>query len=88
MIWERLVLQVTTGVAMERAGGIYIYMCAYAYTDLHMHTHIQVTKGVAMERAGGKPNLGRVVGFYQCALETEIAYMATRRASDSLWKRY
>ena len=49
---------------------------------------LQITKGIAMERAGAKPELGEVKGFYPCSLEKEIAYMALRRASDSLWKRY
>ena len=49
---------------------------------------LQVTKGIAMERAGAKPELGEVRGGYRCSMESEIAYMAQRRASDSLWKRY
>ena len=49
---------------------------------------LQITKGIALERAGGRPDLGKVSGFYPCSMESEIAYMAQRRASDSLWKRY
>ena len=49
---------------------------------------LQVTKGIAMERAGGRPDFGVPRGFYPCSMEKEIAYMALRRASDSLWKRY
>ena len=49
---------------------------------------LQVTKGIAMERAGGRPQIGAVQGFYPCSMEGEIAYMAQRRSTDSLWKRY
>ena len=48
---------------------------------------LQITKGIAMERAA-RPDLGQVQGYYPCSMEKEIAYMAIRRASDSLWKRY
>lgn len=49
---------------------------------------LQITKGIAMERAGARPDIGTVRGVYPCSMEKEIAYMALRRASDSLWKRY
>ena len=49
---------------------------------------LQITKGVAMERVGGRPDFGSVVGFYPCSMESTMSYMALRRASDSLWKRY
>ena len=49
---------------------------------------LQITKGIALERAGGRPTFGKVQGVYPCSMEKEIAYMAQRRASDSLWKRY
>lgn len=49
---------------------------------------LQVTKGIAMERAGAMPSFGKPIGVYPCSMEREIAYMAQRRASDSLWKRY
>ena len=48
---------------------------------------LQVTKGIGTERRA-RPEIGDVVGVYPCSMEKDIEYIALRRASDSLWKRY